>query len=589
MYYALAEWGGLYKTSGSEDFQQVTEINQNDIFSIQSLHVDQSDNVWLGLYGKVLVKSHDSNEFIEITNDLLTDNWVNAITSGDGKTFLATSKGLILIADNVWTLLTEEEGLLGVNLRDVAVDGGGILWVLSDKGVTKMSFSEEPVDDKVRGLVFHDIDGDGIKGDNEPGLKGHFVKLSPSNSFVITDSNGNFSFTPIAGTNTVTWSSKGFWTIEQSQQSYVFAFPTSPLPSVKFALSLEIVEDAAVTLTGSVARPGFDVHYYLGYRNAGSVALSTTLKHKFDSRLTFTKASIEPDRVNGNILEWDVADLKPAQYRQIDLTFNLSATTPLGATLENTGSILMLAGETNDLDNADTLRQIVVGSFDPNDKLVKEGVLEENFVLHGQRLTYTIRFQNTGTDTAFNIKVKDVIHPSIELTSLEVLAASHNYELSVDNREITFWFNNIKLPDSVRNEAGSHGYIKFRLRPIDALADYSTVTNEASIFFDFNEPVITNEVLNTYVSVIPDGRITALPTEIGNVRLYPNPAIDRVVISGHEALSFRQVEIINGLGHVISRQSFSKEIDTSKLPAGVYVFRLRANARVASFKVVIRD
>ncbi len=66
--------------------------------------------------------------------------------------------------------------------------------------------------------------------------------------------------------------------------------------------------------------------------------------------------------------------------------------------------------ETITIDNADTLIQTVTGSFDPNDKNVfPTGYGSEGYITAQQELKYTIRFQNTGNDTAFIIVVVDTL------------------------------------------------------------------------------------------------------------------------------------------------------------------------------------
>ena len=53
------------------------------------------------------------------------------------------------------------------------------------------------------------------------------------------------------------------------------------------------------------------------------------------------------------------------------------------------------------------------------------------------------------------------------------------------------------MPDSNSNEAASHGFIKFRINQQPGNAAGTQIKNSASIYFDYNAPVATNEVLNT--------------------------------------------------------------------------------------------
>jgi hypothetical protein len=55
--------------------------------------------------------------------------------------------------------------------------------------------------------------------------------------------------------------------------------------------------------------------------------------------------------------------------------------------------------------------------------------------------------------------------------------------------------------DSVHNEPKSHGYVVFRIKPLNTLATGDTIPNKAAIYFDYNAPVITKSHL-TVVQVL---------------------------------------------------------------------------------------
>ncbi|MBK8567273.1 MAG: T9SS type A sorting domain-containing protein [Saprospiraceae bacterium] len=77
------------------------------------------------------------------------------------------------------------------------------------------------------------------------------------------------------------------------------------------------------------------------------------------------------------------------------------------------------------------------------------------------------------------------------------MAASHPYNVSIDAEGLMeVRFENINLPDSTTNYTGSQGFFMYEIKPRDALPIGSIVTNSAGIYFDFNPPVLTNEVKN---------------------------------------------------------------------------------------------
>jgi uncharacterized repeat protein (TIGR01451 family) len=144
----------------------------------------------------------------------------------------------------------------------------------------------------------------------------------------------------------------------------------------------------------------------------------------------------------------------------------------------------------NQAENCTTNR----GAFDPNDKSAFPiGVGTSRFVEQGTSIEYLVQFQNTGTDTAFRVVVKDTLSPHFNLSSYKTLAASHPHTWQINpNGVLTFTFNNIKLVDSFTNEKGSHGFFRYKIQLKDSVATGTKLENKAAIYFDFNTPIITN-------------------------------------------------------------------------------------------------
>ncbi|MFH1319536.1 MAG: PKD domain-containing protein [Bacteroidota bacterium] len=143
---------------------------------------------------------------------------------------------------------------------------------------------------------------------------------------------------------------------------------------------------------------------------------------------------------------------------------------------------------------------VVTGSYDPNDKQVKpEGLTEQyRYIDSTDVLEYLIRFQNTGTDTAFNVVIWDTLSEYLDITTINTGSSSHPYSFDIyGNDIIQFTFNSILLPDSNVNEPQSHGFVKFKIHQQPGNTKGTVIENKAGIVFDFNEPVITNTVFNT--------------------------------------------------------------------------------------------
>jgi uncharacterized delta-60 repeat protein/uncharacterized repeat protein (TIGR01451 family) len=145
----------------------------------------------------------------------------------------------------------------------------------------------------------------------------------------------------------------------------------------------------------------------------------------------------------------------------------------------------------------------IIDSYDPNDKQVNPaGVGPQNIVAPGTLLDFTLRFQNTGTDTAYKVVVVDTLSQHLDLASLELGTSSFPYSFKLsgagDHPVMTFTFDGINLPDTFTNEPKSHGFVKFKIAPKSTVSLGTIVENFVDIFFDYNDPIRTNTTQVTF-------------------------------------------------------------------------------------------
>ena len=108
------------------------------------------------------------------------------------------------------------------------------------------------------------------------------------------------------------------------------------------------------------------------------------------------------------------------------------------AHVENCGDADSPPTDPNDfpLDDADPVVDIycgiLTGSYDPNDKTgFPKGQTENNYISANQQLQYLIRFQNTGTDTAFTVVIRDTLDVDFDIFSVVSGVSSHSYEFKM--------------------------------------------------------------------------------------------------------------------------------------------------------------
>lgn len=240
----------------------------------------------------------------------------------------------------------------------------------------------------------------------------------------------------------------------------------------------------------------------------------------------------------------------------------------LGDTLTLLSQVNGITGDVNLNDNLDTLKMLVVGAYDPNDKTPNETQIAPGT----NQIDYRIRFQNTGTAPAVKVTVVDTLDLTLPITSIIMNSASHPYSISVQNNILIWEFDNIMLPDSGTDQLGSQGYISFSagLNPSLGLGD--SILNDAEIYFDYQKPVHTNKARTLIVDNISqrENPLNSL------LELYPNPTRERLFVKwkGQEAEQIQLLDV-NGktLNTFLVKHDVPFELDVQHLPPGVYFLK----------------
>ncbi|MBL7956474.1 MAG: DUF11 domain-containing protein, partial [Flavobacteriales bacterium] len=230
----------------------------------------------------------------------------------------------------------------------------------------------------------------------------------------------------------------------------------------------------------------------------------------------------------------------------------------------------------------------ITAAVDPNDKTVRTSSgtsATQYFIGTDAWLDYTVRFQNTGTDTAFTVVVVDTLPAAVDPLSFEPGAASHPFDVAMGGDGIvTFAFPNILLPDSNVNEPASHGLIGFRVKLDQPELPGTVVSNAADIFFDFNPPIRTNDAVV----------ITEISTDVGEAGadawvLAPNPAEDHVRILGPtpKGATFR-VLCADGRAMLAGKLGGDGRIAVEALAPGAYVIEVDAGGLRKALRFVRR-
>jgi Secretion system C-terminal sorting domain len=390
---------------------------------------------------------------------------------------------------------------------------------------------------------------------------------------------GYFTIPVQAGTHTFTpqLENPTYFSVSPESSSVTFPSDLSPFTEDFCVTPNGIHNDLEVNLIPvNPARPGFDATYKVIYKNKGTHSQTGNLSLTFDDAvLDFVSADIIPTSQMSNVLTWTFSNLQTFETREILFTMNLNSPmeTPSvnnGDQLDFTAIINPVVGDEIPFDNTSDLKQIVVGSFDPNDKTCLEGTTITPDKV-GEYVHYLIRFENTGTANAQNIVVKDIIDASkFDISTLIPIDGSHEFITRITNtNQVEFIFENIQLPF---DDANNDGYVAFKIKTKPTLVEGNTFSNTASIYFDYNFPIITNTATTTIQALSnPD-------FEFSNyLQLAPNPVNDNLNIFIKEAIEVSSISIYNTLGQlilVVPNAQQTTSIDVSQLTKGTYFIKV---------------
>lgn len=280
--------------------------------------------------------------------------------------------------------------------------------------------------------------------------------------------------------------------------------------------------------------------------------------------------------------------MQPFDEGNIMVTVSVDQNAVIGSIAAGAGSIYPIAGDATEANNQSYGGRVVTGSYDPNDIQVDRPEISPEELADGIDLTYLIRFQNTGTDTAFTVRVENPFPDNADFDSFQVITTSHPVQVlyNTNNDWITFQFNNILLPDSTTNEPESHGYILYRIKPRSTLVPGDSVLNQVGIYFDYNLPIITN----TAHTVIGSNIGLEAVTPSSSFSLHPNPTLGALLIRSLYALDNATLTLTDAIGRTLltaQMNGSSHSLDLSDLPRGLYMVSLRDKEGVSQQQVVL--
>ncbi len=379
---------------------------------------------------------------------------------------------------------------------------------------------------------------------------------------------GSYTITPIL-------TRPNLWNV--SPPSQTVTFPTSASPFIQdFCVTPNgTVTDMDICLTSlNQASPGYDARYLVFIENEGNQISSGTVEFNYDeTRTTFISASGNGQNMGNGVVQWTYTSILPAEFEFFNVTLEINKPTdtppvdagdllPIGASV--TPNVI----DSHPFNNATAGNQIVVNSFDPNDIVCHEGETMDPSKV-GERVDYTIRFENLGTAAARNVVIRMDVDPTMfDINSLIVENTSHTEEVRINSEgQMEFIFHDINLDF---NDATNDGFITYSIKTNPALVEGDQFSQQAAIYFDYNMPIFTN----TYVTTVDS---TAGTSDVDQVdfQIFPVPADDVLNIQSLENLGNLEIFTLSGQLLLSETVVESKtQLDISSLSAGTYILRV---------------
>ena len=436
--------------------------------------------------------------------------------------------------------------------------------------------------------MFIDINSNSIKDANEPIISNQKIVESDTSKFTFSNSIGNYNFVfPDSGSYTVFPEALNYYNVVPVYRNINFSGVNMVDSLNDFAYQPGgVYNDLKVEVSPvSFFVSGFNSTCMISYQNIGTSVLDGIVTLTLDSNTNYVSSNLTPSFISTDSIKWDVGTLAQFESGNIAVTIHIDSLLTDSTLIIPYVRIDPHMGDANMSNNFANWEVPTVSSLDPNMILVNREKLFNTELFTAPYLDYIIFFQNTGTAACVNVKVQNNLPAFLNENSFEFIASSHPVTINYGAyaRLMTYSFDNINLPDSGANETASHGFIRYRIKPISTLIAGDSIKNSAAIYFDFNPPVITEYALTEIT--LPTS-ITSKQVFSNQLEIFPNPTNGIITIYTSALINeYCQLSIYDLFGRTVLQSTlisskFQVQTDVSTFSKGVYFVELKQNDKV---------
>ncbi|WP_041932415.1 FG-GAP-like repeat-containing protein [Cytophaga hutchinsonii] len=422
--------------------------------------------------------------------------------------------------------LTQHFGLADAGIIDSMIIywPSGFIQRLSDIPSNQILSITEPNSSILKGIVFNDLNHNCIYDSGEEIVSGKKVLIQPGNIYCATNNSGIYEVHVPTGTYTVSLVADTYWrsTCSTSTTTITQIGQIITAGPIAARSNGNQRQDMGITISPTSLRRGFKNQLKIQYSNSGNLtSVKDTIRMIVPNDIFILQSSIPWNNIsNGNEYQWYIDPMEAGDTQAIFLIDSVSVYAPLDAFRTFDVSISNYSQEENLLNNSQLSSMKIIGSFDPNDMTVYPmGEGTQGYVSKGTTLNYTIHFENTGNYPADKVIITCILSEHLDKSALSIESSSHSMSYEIQNNILTCTFNQINLVGNKQDSLLAQGFVRFSIPIKNTSAAGSSITNQAYIIFDFNQPVATNIVRNTIKLNLPNDAVS----------LYPNPATTHVV------------------------------------------------------------
>lgn len=628
----VAAYGELHYSNHGGLWKYDIERDTNILITSEG----DSDNL-LFMNNKIIAIDGQSNPIWSYSKtdstitDITPDSYSNNITylNVDNKIFFKNRTATFETGNELWITNGDEDNTFLIEDLNIGPDDSNphdiieyrdmVLFIAENSRYGKeIFFVNHFYSPNVSGILFHDENQNGIQDPGEYGLANIQIVIEPTNEIIYTNDKGEYSIELGNGTYNLVPQYPYCWELLAG-----FEIPPITINSDKSrivsSISIPLTLDGSnvsgqSSIASSVLRCNTESKVWLTTMNRGCAEADGNLVVTIPENVEYVSSTPQGNR-SGNRITWEFKNQKPFSILKYSIIVKMPNENFVGEPIIFDLQTNYIVNGTLQENENNTVSQELRCAVDPNDKLVQPQRIEKsnsNYTQMDEKLNYTIRFQNTGNDTAFNVKITDQLSANLDLSSFEPISASHEYNIHLDNKGLLeIYFPNINLPDSIINEPLSHGYFKFHINAKEGLLDFDNITNTANIFFDFNNPIVTNTVKNTMIenldadedsflfyddcddnnsNINPDAEeilnndidedcdgsdLVSTIHELGEseITIYPNPARNWIYIEVEGHLNYKTT-LYNLDGKLLRSDYNSSLLNVSLLPQGLYFLEI---------------